>query len=100
MSVYSPREIDNLIIGFKNHPIKETYDTVMEWYNHNFQLPDYPDPEHIVCVYIFLLKVNLKHMFIPMSKDDVNEHIAQLRDLIQEAEPFYRGRRKSYMDAA
>lgn len=96
----SPRELDQLIYGFRSNPTKETYETVIEWYNQHSQLDDYPDPEHITCIYIFLLTANLRYMFTPITRDDITAGVAQLRDFIQGVEPIFRGRRKSYMDCA
>jgi hypothetical protein len=97
----SIREIDQMIYEFKSKPSRDTYETVMEWYvQQTMDTADInsQDPEHVMCVYIFLLAANLRHLYTPIGKDEFSDYIVQIRDLVQGAEPIYRGRRKMYLD--
>ncbi len=91
----SSSEIDSKIKKFRDHPTRDDYDLIKEWYSNNMHNPD---EEYMICVYIFLQGANIKNQYEPISIDEHRELVVQLRDYIERADPLYKNRRKTYLD--
>lgn len=93
---YTREDIDQFIKSFHNSPCKDIYMTVKEWYENNVEY--YPDEEYIICVYLFLLGANQRHLYTKMDKRTYMDCIKEIRDLIERTDSFKRPVRKVYLD--
>lgn len=93
---FNRQDIDEIIKRFNRGPNKDDYMLINSWYMQNIN--SYPDPEYMLCVYLFLLGANIKNAYIPFTKSDYLDWVNFIRSSIENAETIYKVNRKVYLD--
>lgn len=93
---FNRKDIDRLIKKFNQAPSKDDYITINFWYSQN--VSGHPDPEYMLCVYLFLLGANIKYSYIPFTKSEYLDWVQFIRRSIESAETIHKVNRKVYLD--
>jgi hypothetical protein len=94
---FNYQDIDNLIKRYSNNPNKDDYFFINNWYNENLNT-GYVDNNYLICVYLFLLGANIRHQYIPYTREQNKDWIAEIRNLIENAEPLHSSQRNIYLN--
>lgn len=90
------QDVDNIIKNFRVQPSKDNYLAIKNWYENNIY--EYPDSEYLICVYLFLLGVNIKKRYEEITYEQHRAWIKEIRELVEEADYFNKTQRKMYLD--
>jgi hypothetical protein len=90
------QDIEQLIQNFNRQPTRELYTEILNWYEEMLRT-DY-DQEYLTCVYLFLLGANIKQGYQEISKDQHMTQVREIRELVQDAPPLAKTKRKLFLD--
>ena len=88
-------DIDTLVKRYNSNPNSDDYFIISNWYDNN---TNHQDQEYLICIFLFLIGSNIKKRWVPIPYEQHMQYIKRIRELIEDAEPLYKQRRKIYLD--